>query len=452
MFIIIIEVLIILTGYLLFLSRRYRQIGLIYLIAYYAFGNIFLSCFSPLIEDRTLFLIVQGGPFVLTSLIGAHAVIFGWRRLSPFNFLAGASILLLLAYFIFGIATNGFVEASIYLRLFISPILLLVIGLYFQSLGQRTVVLRSLYSVGLFAGILIFVESLAPTYYYEFLSAESFFSLKEERPGLTVEALAQDRVRRFFNVSFFEHIQVFKPIGPTFHYPSSSYLLIYAIAAACMLKRRYSAILMLFPLMLLSTKASLVMLVFLAIGILPSRFRPPAGMVLAISGLVGVLAVLVMELTQNVHSHSLISSILNASNNLLGRGLGFGGSITAEASNTWQYDMLVGDSGLAVILNMLGLPGLILYFVYYRIAGNFLIVGRAAASDSGLFLTGALLAGCIANSILQELAVGPYAMGLAMLIGGSLWPSEPQPRTNRLLRSKWGSRWLVRQTPHPADA
>jgi hypothetical protein len=114
----------------------------------------------------------------------------------------------------------------------------------------------------------------------------------------------------------------------------------------------------------------------------------------------------------SIHAYSLLSTLFQVPLSPLGHGLGFGGSLTAERVLSWRFDMLIGDSGLAITLNMLGLPGLLLYYFYGFLLARALAIARSLA-DLPLLCFAGLLAVAIFNSVVQELAIGPYGVGLA---------------------------------------
>ena len=71
-----------------------------------------------------------------------------------------------------------------------------------------------------------------------------------------------------------------------------------------------------------------------------------------------ICSLLYLYSLKELHSYSLIASIINVFSYPFGKGLGFGGAITATREYTWDYMMLIGESGIAIILNMMGFVGL----------------------------------------------------------------------------------------------
>jgi len=83
---------------------------------------------------------------------------------------------------------------------------------------------------------------------------------------------------------------------------------------------------------------------------------------------------------------------------------------------TWDSAMLVGDSGLAILLNMLGLAGFVVFALYSQVFVREAIIAPRQPLARERLLVAAFGIGVAGNAILQELAVGPYAMGMAMLM------------------------------------
>lgn len=87
--------------------------------------------------------------------------------------------------------------------------------------------------------------------------------------------------------------------------------------------------------------------------------------------------------------------------------------MTVEREITWEYNMLVGDSGVAILLNMMGVFSFILIFIYIVMLRHTYMWAKRN-SDNDVFVLAAALLVIYINAVMQELAVGPYAFGLAL--------------------------------------
>lgn len=384
------------------------------------FANVGISALSPQLASKLELHILQGSNFLFACIVFAlvfpsvfrrEPKLFGesrWGRSIPF-------LLLCLAYFGLGIVQNGFTAAAIYLRMFLLPVIMGYLGAWIG----RTVSLRSaavvFLAVSVLASGLIFTEVAYDQEYYALIHADGFYSLKNQT-ALTPVDLVERRQRRLLNYALFEDIRIFKPAGPTFNYPSSSYVVVFGMVLALAFGTWGVVPTLLAAIACLSTKAGIaaVLLLVLAAWAARKRFFFSSRGVHLIGVGYCVLMVAAMAVTRNIHTYSLLSTLLELPRLPLGGGLGYGGSVTADQAVTWQLDMVRGDSGVAIALSMFGVLAIWIYLFYLRRLRTLIDLAKAR-QDRPLFLIAMFGYVALFNSLLQELAIGPYGLGLAFM-------------------------------------
>jgi hypothetical protein len=98
---------------------------------------------------------------------------------------------------------------------------------------------------------------------------------------------------------------------------------------------------------------------------------------------------------------------------------------------SWDFDMIVGDSGLAIALNMVGIFAIFVYLFYLRFLSQIYKALREKF-DYRLAVIMGFLSLAIANSVMQELAIGPYGVGMALLLLGIHRGRETQLANTRI--------------------
>lgn len=401
-------------------SLRDARTALVCLLFLLILSNPLIALFSPLIE-ATAFRAFLAVDFVYAGLLVGflllHQLMRRQRGLVTKELLLGVALCaLLLAYYLLGIIQNGFENATIYLRMFLSPLLLYCIGRWVGRTVRYDDAVRTFQVFAVVVCVLLFFEVAFTRAYHMALNSESYFALKDGRGFFNVEELIWHRQRRLLNLKFLEELVVYRPSGATFNYPSTSYLLCFGLALAAGYRRAFLAALLLVGLALIGTKAAAAFVLWLAcfrlVRRLPARLGN-AGRVLFVTGYVfATLAILYWG--QSVHAYSLLASLIQLPSHPLGRGLGFGGSVGTERVYSFDSDMLIGDSALAIAINMMGLVGLLLLMIYGRGVAQAMrraVVGR----DLALYTLAVFGLFAVANMVVQELAIGPYGIGLFLL-------------------------------------
>ncbi|WP_139228263.1 hypothetical protein [Planctomicrobium piriforme] len=385
-----------------------------------SFGNLPISIASPWLPSSTALTALQGVPFGYTAVVAVLLTILSrpQSRLELHLRRWSYALLVLIAvYGAYGMVKNGSVASLIYLRMLASPFLMTMIGAWAALDVTRETMLKTIKINGLIAAALVLTEAFAPQAYLETINYPTFHSLKSGDDFFDAKSVIFARERRLFNMREFENVKFYKPAGPTFNYPSGSYICYMGVFASICLGNYISAIITFAALAALSTKSGLAMCVLSLAALLP--FPPRAGprwwMALTVCGLYVAGSFVYLSSGKDLHSYSLKSSIRQIPSNPLGQGLGYGGSSTVERKINWEDDMIIGESGVAIALNMMGLASVALYLYYFMMV-RLAIRRNNPFVDRVGFAIGFIGLIVIGNSVLQELAVGPYGLGFIFLM------------------------------------
>lgn len=385
-----------------------------------SFGNIPICFFSPSLPSPDSLVALQGIPFGYTAIVAAFVALLT-RSLSPVERRLRRGCYLMLGlitlYGLYGVMRNGPVASLIYYRMFASPFLMMLIGCWAASQMSRKALLATIKTVGIVAAFLVFTEVVFPTYYLDAINYPQFHSLKTGEELASAESAIFARERRFFNMREFEHFVLYKPAGPTFNYPSGSYMCFMGLFAGICLRHYLSSALMLAAIAALSTKSGAALCLLSLVAILPFSSRPGRRWAAAFAICAAYVAVSFAYLSSghDLHSYSLMSSIREFPHNPYGQGLGYGGAATVEREITWDDNMIIGESGVAIALNMMGACAAVLY-AYYLGLIRWAVRRTDPSQDHVGFAAAFLGLVVIGNSVLQELAVGPYGLGMVFLI------------------------------------
>jgi hypothetical protein len=387
----------------------------------FVFSNVIISLISPWLDSKLQLNILQGMDFFICSVLFCYLFIKFFKSINKDallrNYIFG--FIFVSVYFFIGVMKVGFIEASIYFRMLSYPFILGLIGLWLGSRISFDEFSKFYCMIALLASLYVVLEFLFNKALYSMLNAADFYALKLEQGELTLSELLDNRRRRLLNLKSLEDINFFKVAGPTFNYPSTSYLLVFGFVLSILRNRIFQSIVMFIALIILSTKAMLGCILTVMFSMIILKFKFTYRLMLVTFSLLFVsymfIVFFIMSENLNIHLYSLISSLKNLPNNLFGNGLGYGGSLTVDRVITWQHDMIVGDSGLAIALNMFGIFSLILYFLYISVF--FIGMKQSYLNNEHDFLILLILGSIIlCNSLIQELAIGPYGIGIAFLI------------------------------------
>jgi hypothetical protein len=389
------------------------------------FSNLLLASIGRAALDHQSMRVLQGGDFLFACLVLGvflvnHKVYCSVQERRLLWLVLG----LCGVYFAYGAVRNGGVDASIYLRVILYAPMLYFIGLYFGRYLSVARLQRAVLFIGIVSAFIMFFEFLAPRAYYALVDAADYYHLKTTRPLQTPEDVVKFRTRVLLNLRVFGDLKVLRPGGLTFHYPSAGYILAFSTLVAMALRRHALAVLFVSAIIVSGGKGPMIAVMNLGAAALVFRLgvRLSWGWMAPLSVLYvgGVLGY--MLYFPSIHAFSLLSTVLNLSDNPLGGGLGFGGSMTSDIEYDWSFNMLYGDNGLAVLLNMMGILGLSLYAFY--VYGTSRLLDRREPLSYFLDRRSQVLwtvygVTLIANTVIQEIAIGPYALGLYLM--GVAW-------------------------------
>jgi hypothetical protein len=428
MSVVVLLLVIVCLGFLVvFLGRPATLVAVLAVLAYKALS---ISIFSCSIEDIRFFRALQAMDFLfvmtvtMTVLVVSRPVrdsVLSIRTLSGRNMLIIGGILAGGA--LTGLLLNPFDHFAIYLRLLFYPLMLYVIGTWLgRTLDLRTAAMLVVFTL-LPVALLVLIEFVVRAPYHDLINSSCYQSLRLGRSSqwYRLEDVMLFSTSRLYNIELFGDILVAKPYGTTLNYPSTSYLLLLGLLASWLVRRYILLVLFLVATLLMTTKASLFMLLsLLAVPVIVRRFesRLRNGLVWGWLLGFGVLATAWLVLTgRNLHAYSLLASLASVPGHPLGNGIGWGGSLSVqEVSYTWDSEMLIGDSGLAILLNMLGVAGFAVFLLYAQVFVREAVTAGTQAGGRERLLVATFGIGVIGNAVLQELAVGPYAAGLAVLM------------------------------------
>ncbi|MBW6391996.1 hypothetical protein [Billgrantia antri] len=388
---------------------RAGQFFFVFLLA-----NLAASLLSPGIVERDHLLALLGIDFAV--LFGLLTLLVTACRLEPVIAAGSMKIVLplflglLSSYFLYGwLAGNGLAASAAYLRLYLFPFLFFLLGLVVRPYNVTPI----LFAIFVAYGALLAFEYVAPQSFYQVTNMADYYSLKMGKL-FTPETLAERNVRKFFNFELFPDIHAYRPLGALGHPISSSYLFLFFSLWFFCHRRRVLAALALVASLVFGVKGSVIALGLIVIFeiLYRIRMRPRlffAAMFTVVLGYL-LLAYLVGFRVGNPHMVKVAGALFHIPENVLGGGLGFGGSMSRSLVEGPQFD----DSVLAVGLSQLGLLGIILVYTFYlalirRVALPFL-------EESTVRLAFFYCIALMANSVFQEEGFSPYALGLALFM------------------------------------
>lgn len=393
-----------------------KQILIYFFLTLFVFSNIVISVYSVSIDGSFSFKVLQGIDFFVAFLV---YVLIKLSNSLKFKKIELVLIVVLFSYFIFGSFTTSLTDSAIYLRLFLYPIILYAIGSQFSSYIN----FNFLISLGVLGAIVSLIEFLSPRLWYELVNAHYFYQFKFPEKNISdIEEVMEFTNRRFFNTNLLDDFGlIVRPGGLIFHPISSAYFMAVCFSIALIYKRYFLSIFMLFGVMVSGSKGAMVAILFIAffeiLRISGFKYRALFPLVLAIVYV--MLAYVLSLISKDPHVYSLTASVFNIPNNIVGNGLGWGGSITSENLHVLSFskEAISGDSVLAVILNMLGIVGLVYFFWIYGLFQDVLRLIKKNIRFTPVF---SLLVIILANSIFQEEGFSPYLFGLFSFVLGAL--------------------------------
>ncbi|WP_105103517.1 hypothetical protein [Microbulbifer pacificus] len=317
-------------------------------------------------------------------------------------------------YFLYGAYVNGVKDAIVYLRSIFYPFLIYFFGITYTKCVRNLDYEDLIIKAGIVAVAFLVLEILFTELVYSIFSVYRYMELKKGIPGLDMYELLDMSTRRLLNSNLFPDTEVIRPSGFILHAVSSAYLFSICFLLSLKMRQYKASILFFFGCVLCGSKGAIV----LSLAVLASYLFPILNyrnwMLPSIAFVYSISAIYLGLLLKDPHFYSLVSSIYAMPQNPLGSGLGYGGSLTTGTDHALDFFSINGDSGFAVLLNMVGCTAVFIYWTYREIyrrhdqALNNNVRLRAAFAAYYYFL--------IANSFFQEEGFSPYSMGLLVFV------------------------------------
>ena len=350
--------------------------------------------------------LLRGLDFILLATLFLHYFTnYKKHRTKYFIFIA-----LIIVYFFVGLVRTGFDAATIYLRMILSFVFLSYIYLNLNNSISTHAIKTITLSLQIFLIFnLLMLLFITPT--IDFFNIDEFLSRKY---GMTIRADTFFDTR-LFNSSYFSGINSFRFFGFTLHPISSGFffaLIFFWFYSS--ISRYKSAIFfsIISFLLCLSTfsKGSLVTLIATLFFLAVYKATKKKKLTLRLISLYAVLTFITFMAYgiafKDPHTYSLIGSFNSFLGNPAGGGIGFGGSVFSGEIEVLDFSLVRGDSGLAVIMNMMGVVGLVIYYLITR----YTLINTIDFRSSILFIL------MMIASIYQEEPLSAYAVAGLFLV------------------------------------
>ena len=400
----------------LVLAMTSRVLLVYFFIALLFFSNIFISLVSPALNSFELKLLL-GVDFLLLILISLNEFIQNRAKLNKLLLFPLAFILI---YFVYGVINNGFIAASIYVRLLSYALLAFYIGGSVGSKIDDPIFRKIILSLGVLFLIYVFAEFFYTASIYSLINADTFFNLKYPlKEIVNVDDVIEINTRRLFNTQYFPDIYVLRPVGLLLHSISTAYVFAIFFSLSLYWRKCFFAFLFAVAVLIMGSKGALALIIIVFAYELLKKINAFTPVSLLLGLCIYVIASgFISYYNNDPHIFSILSTLYHLPSNLLGQGVGYGGSIVMGYNSELSLDFINGDSAFAVILNMMGLFGIVVYAFYFIIIKKLFILYHQKQRNISILLTS--LAALMANSIFQEEAFSPYSLGFLMFMIGVL--------------------------------
>lgn len=353
--------------------------------------------------DLDTFLFVRGLDFI--SLFFIYLVVFlkyqlpnglQFQKIDIFIFL-------LILYFFYSLLLNSFVGAAFYLRYFMMPMML--ISLFSKGVGINEQEVKYVQGALVFIWFSIvsflFFELMFSEFYYDIFNVSEYLTVKRSY-GEYGDIDPMEPIPLF---NFFNDVMLPRLRGFSFHPITAAYLLsiVTIVVSAGRLGFVYFTGLILC--LLIGSKGALIIMFLYAFSVLFGRTYLGY-----LAGALVLVLLIVGYFFNDPHTYSLLTSFMKLPLKPFGGGLGYGGSV-GGGGLVYDYsslDMLNGDSGLAVVVNMFGFIGFYFYFIFSKY-----ILNMAGSKCLGVYCSAI---GGLINSIFQEEALGFYGLCLVIVL------------------------------------
>lgn len=390
------------------------------------FQNSYIAFFSGFITSPSEFKVLHGINFLLPALLMLFILRSSAEYFSkPFFRKTILIILILTGYFIFGAIHYGFINSALYLRLFLIPILYLLVGIYFSKKLAINFINDNLKSIFVICALFTMMQFLFPFTVSYFLNDLDYFSIKRGVSGWE-ELLESYRSKRLFNISWFD-IRLFR-IGSLIKSIISLgyFLIIFGIYFYWPNKKFRLFLIFILVVLAINSKGAILVLFFsLMLYFLFYKSNLSTGLALSFYLMINVALIYLGHISRNEH----IVGFLSGSNYLLslGNGLGFSGNLSDSLFASWRGDPLPNleywtrfqngsESVYGVLFSSLGIFSLI--YILYFIEILKLLLSKLKSKTSHIRVLKVLAIVLFLQGIYQEEAYSPYCFGLVMFLVG----------------------------------
>ena len=401
-----------------------------------AFQNVYLSPFAEQIPESTLQVVIVVNFLYAIGIYVLLAMLEGHKLPEPTRNLTRRVNMLLLLTVLYGFAAMALFGANLTAaiasaRNIAAPMLFLLIGLYASQVTQLTRYLRYLVWLGVAAIIFGFIEANTPGF-WQGIGLQSLWEKKgiQVIPGLGLP-------KNFFASEQLVPGEFIRRMAGPFADPVNFGTFLFAVfVAAWYVRSRVGQVLAGVAVVLAVSKGALLgVLIFLAVWTTKVRSRFEAFLA---SVAVAVVGTYFFAFTQSsstgstaAHVGGLLAAFTEVVTHPLGRGFGGTGVLAglfAEEGSESGSNIL--ESGLGTIIGQLGVPGIILYAVFF---GSILAAIHRIPGVRERVLGYSLTFAFIANMAFNEVALSPnscapYFIALGLLIGSSEWTTRAADR------------------------
>ncbi|MFT6212602.1 MAG: hypothetical protein ACJARD_000728 [Alphaproteobacteria bacterium] len=425
---------------LLCISSNGAPAGIRIFLSFVIFQNLVISALSPTIISKQVFTTLQGGNFVLTMFTAVMAGILLLMNYPKLKHVEKrivkyvvALLFLALFYFALGMAKGaGFTGAVTYVRSFITPILMLIIGIYWGKIGHRDTVLKYFIIIGAIATVQGIIELVIPIPFYTLISVDTFMNIKQE--GINgfsnAEAVLEHYTQSLFNTPIFRDSGLVsrRLFGPNMHGISFAYILVITCFAAFYYKKTIVLFLALPSLFIIGAKGPIILLVLTLSGyfiLFAFRSKNFTKVNIYLLGtLYAVGGVIYGYITRDYHVIGFLGGVRSFLSNPIGQGLGMGGNLSSLHTEVdWGEAQRNGldygtESAIGVLLYQVGIATFIFLYLYMFIVQHFFKQSPENGYQVRFYALPIALLFLMINGIFQEEAYSPYALGLLSLIVG----------------------------------
>jgi hypothetical protein len=418
--------------------------------------NALVSIVSPAISSVDGFKLLLGTSFlnlVLTAVLVAPVWLKTHRKhpeassnLIRWIFIFMATIVL---YSLLGVFRSPLTDVLVYVRVYLSGVLLLALGVAFGtylSEGFVVSIVKILAVVLLAWGIGEFFFSFD---FYDLFNVAPYLHLKfasngEQEAISNVADVINFSDRSYLNLtgSFGLNFNLIRPNGPELHPITYAYCSAFC-SLICFIYRSYFLAFAMFVIVLLTgAKAALVMIIASYLLYFIYRRTRRLSFLKLMLGVV-VVSYIIAGLAYGIHTNDyhvigFFGGIQGFLNNPIGHGIGVGGNLSAEHQlvNANEHQLFQGfgadygfESAIGVMLYQMGIGVVVFVLFTYKVWRNVWHAASHLPDQPRAMIAPLALAIIFVNGIFQEEAFSPAGWGLWFMFSGFLlvkyWRSIP---------------------------